>query len=127
LARSRLQLSQQPLIFSLRHTVESRCKQLQGIAIDDGNATPRMADPSACIERVERRVYARSPGTEHQRQKLVRKMDLYVVAALMSHQQPARQAFLDRSLRIGQGRVRNGDATNVGITKQRIMKRPAGP
>ena len=85
-----------------------------------------MADPSACIKRVEHRGNARAPYAEHLRQKFMRKMDLVIVAAVMSHEQPARQALLDGRVRISQGRVRKRKATDIGIAKQGTMKRPTG-
>ena len=62
----RLQASQQALVFGLWDTVETSCKVLKGVAIDDRNAATGMRDPAAGVEPVERRGHAGSAGAKHQ-------------------------------------------------------------
>src|SRR5262249_18509501 len=89
----------------------------QTLAINDGNGTSPVGDPSPAFKFVQRDCYAWSGSPEHHPEELVREGDCMVVEAIVSQKQPPSQPFLDLVASIGEGGVRH-----LGHERMRVLQ-----
>src|SRR5689334_9587719 len=99
--------AEQSLLSLARDAITVTCLFLERIAIEDGDAAARIRENVRSLKDAHRDRNAGAPHPEHDRQKLLRELELVSVDTIVCHENPTSAPLVDGVKAIARNRLRH--------------------